>query len=615
MVERCKLNARRLAIVLGLALVAAAAARGGDDPIFERMKKDIFFLASPECEGRGIDTAGINKAAAYIANELKLAGLKPAGKDGTWFQPFTVNIGNAKVSDASTMALTGPDGKISKLEFDKDFKVQPFSSAAKVTAPVIFAGYGLTVPSIKYDDFKDLDVAGKIVVVLRRVPRWTAGDAKNQFAGDREAHAGIEAKIGNCEAHKAAGVIFVNDATEDSKGDPMASFPDGVAGAGIPVVQMKRAQLEAMFAVGKKTTLAEMEKGIDDDLKPRSGPLTGWTATLDTVVSRPSYACKNIIGVLEGSGPLANETVVVGAHYDHLGFGLFGSLGGPKAKNQIHPGADDNGSGTTSVMELARRFGSMKDRQGRRLVFMLFSGEERGLLGSAYYCNKEPLFPLESTMAMVNLDMVGRLNDTTRKLKADGVGSAKEWDALVDRLNADLGFDIEKSAMGLMDRSDLASFYRKGVPCIFFWTGFHDDYHRPTDTADKINIPGMMKVVSLTERVLAHLATEPKRYQHIVMVPKKGAPKSGPAGPRLGIGPNYNDDANNKGVLIEFVTKDGPAAKGGVKEGDRIIAIAGKATPNLNAYMSVMSQQKADSPLEVTVSRGEKELKLTVTPQ
>jgi Peptidase family M28/PDZ domain len=373
-----------------------------------------------------------------------------------------------------------------------------------------------------------------------------------------------------------------------------------------------------MLKAAKKGTLAETEKAIDGDLKPRSVALDGWTATLDVVIARPSIAAKNIIGTLEGAGPLANEIVVIGAHYDHLGFGGPGS----KAKGKtIHPGADDNGSGTTSVMELARRFGAIKNRQGRRLVFMLFSGEERGLLGSAFYCNKEPLFPLESTVAMVNLDMVGRLNDKTNFLKADGVGSAKEWEPLVDKLNADIGFNIEKSAMGLMNRSDLASFYRKGVPCVFYWTGFHEDYHQPTDTADKININGMLKVVSLTEKTLAHLTVEPKRYEYQV-IPQQKAPggKGGagggaaPEGPRLRIGLNYADAAE-KGVLIEFLAKGGPAEKGGMKEGDRIIAVAGKATPNINSYMAAMAQQKANAPLEVTVNRAGKELKLTITPE
>jgi hypothetical protein len=616
MLERCKLNVRRLAMVLGVALVAANAVRGSDDPIFERMKKDIFFLASPECEGRGIDTAGINKAADYIANELKLAGLKPGGKDGGWFQPFTITRGAAKVSETSTMALTGPNDKSIKLEFGKDFKAQPFTATAKVTAPVVFAGYGLTVPKANYDDFKDLDVAGKIVIVIRRVPRWSAADAKDQFAGDRDANAGMEAKIANCVAHKAAGVIFVNDASEAE--DAFATFPGAVVATAVPVVQMKREQLDALLVSSKKTTLAETEKAIDSDLKPRSGSLTGWTATLDTIVARQTFACKNIIGVLEGAGPLANETIVIGAHYDHLGFGTFGSLGGAKAKGQMHPGADDNGSGTTSIMELARRFGALKNRQGRRLVFMLFSGEESGLLGSAHYCNKEPLFPLETTMAMVNLDMVGRLDEKTKLLNADGVGSAKEWDAIVDKYTAGMGFNIVKRPLGLMDRTDLASFYRKGIPGIFFFTDFHPDYHRPSDTPDKINIPAMMKIVDVTEKVVAHVAADPKRYQHIVVAPQKGAGKGGagggPDGPRLRVGLNYADDVN-KGVLIDSVAKDGPGDKGGIKVGDRIIAIAGKATPNLNTYMSVMAQQKANAPLELTVSRGDKEFKLTVTPE
>src|SRR5262249_44178628 len=162
----------------------------------------------------------------------------------------------------------------------------------------------------------------------------------------------------------------------------------------VPVLQLRRSMFDAMVMSAKGQSLVNLEKDIDRDLKPRSGPLTGWSATLTATLKRPVYACKNIIGVVEGSGPLANETVVIGAHYDHLGYGGFGSLAKEPAVKEIHPGADDNGSGTTTIMELARRYAAMKDRKGRRLVFIFFSGEERGLKGSQHYCNKEPLYPL-----------------------------------------------------------------------------------------------------------------------------------------------------------------------------------------------------------------------------
>jgi hypothetical protein len=598
----------RALTILGLLVLAATTSVADDAVSYERMKKDIFFLASPECEGRGVETQGINKAADHIASQLKLAGLKPGGKDGSWFQPFNLSEGAGKVEGVNTLTLRGPLGQEIELKMDKDFQVLPMSGSGKVNGPLVFAGYGIQAKSANYDEFKGVDVAGKIVVVLRRVPRWDNEAA--QFGGHKEAYAGLENKIGNCELHQAAAVILVNDHSEAAGGDKFAAIPGGAASSGgVPTVQLRRNVFDMILTASKGTSLADLEKDIDRDLKPRSGPLSGWTATVQTTLKRPTYACKNIVAVIEGSGPLANETVVIGAHYDHWGYGGWGSLAKNKTEKQIHPGADDNGSGTTTILELSRRFAAMKDRQGRRLVFLWFSGEERGLIGSRYYCNREPLFPLADTVAMVNLDMVGRLKKDD--LKVEGVGTGKGFDDLVDAANADFGFVLQKKKSGT-GPSDHDSFCRKDIPVLFLWTGFHDDYHRPTDTADRINIAGMVKVADLTEKIVTRLATMEKRpeYVHIAETITMG----GGMGPKMRVGIDYGDESN-KGVVIANVVKDGPAAKGGVQAGDRIVAINGQPTMNLNAYMAVMRQQKAGVALDVTVNRKGAELKLKVTPE
>jgi hypothetical protein len=370
--------------------------------------------------------------------------------------------------------------------------------------------------------------------------------------------------------------------------------------------------MDMVFQSCLATTLADVEKAIDRDLSPRGAPLAGWTATVATGVQRTSVACKNIVGVVEGSGPLANETVVIGAHYDHLGYGGAGSRAKEPYKKEIHHGADDNGSGTTSVIELARRFGRMKEPHGRRLVFMTFSAEEMGLLGSRHYCNKEPLFPLANTVAMVNLDMVGRLsedNDTKKgKLIVEGVGTAKTFDHMIDKLNP--GFLLAKQQGGT-GPSDHDSFYRKKVPVIFFWTGIHKDYHRPSDTSDKINISGMRQIADLTEKVILELAGDLKRPEY-VEVQSSFTPTAG-KGPKLGIMPNY--DENKEGLLVGGVTDDGPAAKGGLKAGDVIVELGGKAVKNINTYMVIMAQQQSGQTLEVSVLRDGKKLTLKVVPR
>ncbi len=577
------------------------------------LKKDIYFLASDECEGRGPGTKGIDIAADYISKQLSEAGLKPGGVNGGYFQPFTIK-GAPALGKPNEVVFNGPNATTIGLEVGKDCQVLGLSGSGKADAPLVFVGYGLQAKGENFDEYDGIDVAGKIVVMLRRVPRWSNKDTP--FGGkERDSFASLEKKVALAEANKAAGVILVNDPSEAPKDNlpAFAVFSQGLSSK-IPCVHVKRAWIEPILSSGLGMSLAEIEKGIDDDLKPRSGVIKGWTGKLETTVSRSGIPVKNIIGVLEGKGPLANEVIVVGAHYDHLGYGGAGSLAKTKEK-QIHHGADDNGSGTTSMMELARRFGAMKDRQGRKLVFMAFSAEERGLLGSQHFC-KEPLFPLADVAAMVNIDMVGKLRPDPKtnedKVLVEGVGTAKNFDGLIEKLNAPK-FKFVKQQSGI-GPSDHASFTQKKIPVLFFWTGTHPDYHRPTDTADRINLDGMKKIVDFTETVVAELASDPVRPVFIeVKGGKQGGAVGAPKGPRLGITPNYESD--KEGVLVDAVAEGGAAEKGGLKAGDRIVELAGKNVTNLDTYMVIMASQKLGQEIEIGVIRDQKKVMLKVTPK
>jgi Peptidase family M28/PDZ domain len=314
---------------------------------------------------------------------------------------------------------------------------------------------------------------------------------------------------------------------------------------------------------------------------------------------------KNVIGVQEGHGPLAKETVVVGAHYDHLGFGGAGGSRASLRKMAIHHGADDNGSGSTSILELARRFGAIPKREGRRLVFMTFSGEELGLLGSKHYC-KSPLYPLVDTVAMLNLDMVGRLklDDKSKKdkLLIEAANTAKLFGEVLDTLNKKHDFEMVRSTE-MLPNSDHFSFYQKEVPVLFFWTGLHADYHRPTDTSDKINVRGMRRVVDLSEDVLAQLATSESRPVYIKVKVAGGGGRGD--GPKLGIMPgNYGE--KGEGLLIDDVGAGGPAAKAGLKGGDVIVEMAGKPVKNIQTYMQIMGTQKKGDTIDVIILRDSK---------
>jgi hypothetical protein len=570
-----------------------------------RLKRDITYLASDELEGRGVTTRGVDLAADYVAAEFKKAGLKPAGEGGSYFQPFS--MAGAVLMEPAKLRLRGPSGQRVQLKPGTQFQPLGLSGSGQVSGPLVFVGYGITSTDPEkgpvIDEYADLDVSGKVVVVLRDTPR--ADNKESIGPAWRRKYSSLTEKLNNAAAHKAAAVLFVNDRDTAKDGDDLLNFGYYAAGSAVlrmpdlPVLHVRRSVVEGLM----HESLEGVERDIDRDLKPRSRELTGWAATADVSVWRAKNALKlkNVVGVLEGSGKLADETIVIGAHYDHLGYGGSGSLS-PSKKMAVHHGADDNGSGTTALMELARRFGSAPGREGRRLVFIAFSAEESGLFGSEAYC-KEPLFPLESTAAMINLDMVGRLakdKDTGKdRLTVYGTGTAKTFDGLIEALNKKYDFQLKKVATG-MGPSDQMSFYVKKVPVFFFFTNDHPDYHRPTDTADKINVPGMRRVVDLTDELAAYLATVSERPEYVKVAGPSLSP--GATGPRLGIMPDYGDDG--EGVLLGGVSEGGPAQKAGLKEGDRIVEIAGQPVKNLEGYMVLMRTHKNGDTIDVAVVRN-----------
>jgi hypothetical protein len=623
------------AVTAGLLFVLASPApaqKPFDDPVLERMRKDIFFLASPECEGRGVDTKGIEKAADYIVTEFKEAGLKPAMKNGSYFQPFTITAG-VKLGQPTQLILSGPKDVTKDLKLGTDYNPMGYSPTSKMNAGLVFVGYGITAKELKYDDYAGVDVEGKVVVMMRRLPRYGINGEKrfdtSVQSSDESLHAQFATKIDNAAAHKVAGIIMVNDTSAAGTRDPLPQFANHAVGttpATFPVMFAKRSVVDALIAGGPIKSVADIETLIDKDLKPRSFEITGWKADAEVNVNRTEYKCKNIVGVLEGSGPLADETVVIGAHYDHVGYGNFGSLGGPGAAGKIHYGADDNGSGTTTLMELARRFGAEKNRKGRRLVFIAFSAEERGLFGSVHYC-KEPLFPLEKTAAMVNMDMVGRtkpvpsdwlgIAEMKDRLIVYGTGTGDGFDKLVDKASAEVPFKVSKMAAGT-GPSDHDSFYRKKVPVLFLYTGTHGEYHRPTDIPEKINVPGMKKVADFVQVMVDDLSTRTKPKYQVTRDPwtdpSETRVASRPAGPKLGIRPG-NYESEDGGVLVEGLSPGGAAEKGGIKDNDLIVEIGGKPVKNIGGYMTAMSTQKAGTPVEVVVMRKGKKVTLKVTPE
>ncbi|WP_337174444.1 M28 family peptidase [Paludisphaera sp.] len=616
------LMAAVVASALGMApAVAWAQAPVGEavSPAVARLKADVSYLADDAREGRAPGTEGIEAAADYIAEQFEAMGLKPApGADG-YFQKFSIT-GQPRVGEPMEIVAEGPDGAAIAAAPRADFNALAIGSTGAVdAAPIVFAGYGITAdrPGLKYDDYEGLDVAGKAVIVLRREPQLN--DDASPFEGRKTSDfATFRHKATNAFQHGAGMLIFVNDlaglgADEDALLNLGSAGPEAITR--LPVVHVTREFVEKLLKAAGEPDLATLEKGIDQDLKPRSRELKGVSLTSRITIDRPGIETKNVIGVLEGSGPNADETVVIGGHYDHLGRG--GLLSGSLAflSSDIHNGADDNASGTAMVLELARRLAARPDAPPRRVVFMAFSGEERGLLGSRHYVDN-PLFPIDSTVFMFNFDMVGRL-DPDGELTMIGTGTAPGLGELVDALGAGTGLKIKK-VPGMTDGfggSDHQSFHAKDIPILFAFTGIHSDYHRPSDDSDRINYDGMGRIADYCELILLDVLRRPSRLEFARATPRQAGARQQSASSgmsvTLGVMPDYGDESKS-GMKLSDVREGGPAQKAGIKGGDTIIEIGGKPIGTIYDYMESLGRYKPGDVVDVTVQRDGKDVVLSV---
>jgi hypothetical protein len=619
-----------LAVLVAAAVpVLAVAAEHIVGPAEARLKNDVTFLADDAREGRAPGSSGIEAAAEYIAAGFKGAGLKPApGLDG-YFQPFTLG-GNPTLAGDLALRLNGPDDATLKAEAKTDFMPLAIGTGGTLDhTPIVFAGYGITAKDaaqkLDYDDYAGLDVKDKAVLIIRREPQQDRDDSP--FAGKRNSeYATFRHKATNAFQHGAAAVLLVNDAfslrgekDKEKPKDELLGFLDASAetNSTLPFVMVTRALADKLLSAAGQPSLMSLEEQIDADLKPRSAALSGWSVSLQVQIERKTITTKNVVGVLEGAGPLAEETVVVGAHYDHLGHG--GLFSGSLAflSSDIHNGADDNASGTAMILELARRLARRPDPLPRRIVFVAFSGEERGLLGSKHYVTNPP-YPLASTVLMANFDMVGRLNGKS-ELTLYGTGTTPGLDALVEALGKSAGFTVKKIAEG-HGPSDQESFYLKNIPVVFAFTGNHRDYHRPSDDTERINFSGMARIADFAELILLDVARRPARPEFVRVERKRGSGggdhASGDTGRAsvsayLGTIPSYDDET--KGVKLEGVREGSPAETAGIKGGDIIVGFAGKPVATIYDYTESLARYKPGDTVDVVVKRDGTDVTLKVT--
>ncbi|HEV2835574.1 MAG TPA: M20/M25/M40 family metallo-hydrolase, partial [Pyrinomonadaceae bacterium] len=470
-----------------------------------------------------------------------------------------------------------------------------FSSSAKADGELVFVGYGITASELNHNDYARVNATGKIAVALQGTPdganphgqfvrfegvRWKAVAAKN--AGAKALI--VIAREPNFKDDRLTRLVYDNTA-----GD-----------AGLPVIVVSRQAIEKRLALSS-LSLSQLEQTPDGLV------LTG-EISLATDVIRSEVPAYNVIGTLEGSDPLLKkEVIVIGAHYDHLGRGGEGSGSLAPRSGDIHYGADDNASGTAGVLELARMFSAQKPRPKRTIVFMAFGGEEEGLLGSNYYVN-HPFLPLANTVAMINMDMIGRMKD--RRLIIGGVGTAKEWRDMMAADNGN-GFQLTLNEDGF-GPSDHSSFYSKQIPVLFFWTGTHNDYHKPSDTFEKINYDDEARILQMVAGIVNRLDAADKRLTYTT-AKSDATPRTGGFRVYLGTIPNYAD--SNDGLLLDGVREASPAEKAGLKAGDRIVKIGTRDIKNVYDYTYALGEMKAGEEYVVEVMRGTEKLTVKIKPE
>lgn len=561
-----------LAIALAVVAVPVPPAAGeeNDAEVQRRLANDARYLASEKLEGRGLGSAGLELAGDYIAKQWATAGLKTNQFAGTPYQRLPV-ISSAALGAENQLTLFGPpEGSTStpqqvRWRLREDYIPLASSSSAAVDLPLVFAGYGITAAEQNYDDYAGLDVKGKAVLLLRHEP--ASGPLhRPEDVGASWRNGSFEQKLLNARAHGAAAVLFVTDAGElrqyvraavehwqqaldelaaaqeefkrqenptleqiesarakidqliqqaQATSDELRRLHDpllpleATSGQGtvseIPTAQVRRTAADRLLQAATGESLAALEKQIETASAPRSRSLEPWQLVGKFDVVQAESEARNVVATLEASRPLAAEAIVVGAHYDHLGWGGRGSLA-PK-RHEIHPGADDNASGVSVLLEVARQLAPQRERLRRRVVFIAFTGEEMGVLGSSYYV-QHPLVPLERTVAMINLDMVGRLREN--RVLVGGVASGDCFASLLERLNATDRLDLVPKPSGY-GPSDQIVFSPHHIPVLHFYTGTHESYHRPEDRFETLNLPGMGRIARLVAELVLALGSEEAR--------------------------------------------------------------------------------------------------------
>ncbi len=552
----------------------------------------VQFLASDSLKGRKPGTPEMAVAANFIRDHFKNNGLQLLGEEG--FQWFEI-VADVTLGKDNILRYNGAEGVLKK-----DFIPLAFSSSGRVVAPVVFAGYGFDIKtdSLSWNDYQGMDVTGKWVLILRADPELDNPDSRFIPFSD------IRSKILTAKDRHAAGILVVTPKgyEKEDKLMPLLIENNEVT-SGLPVVYVTRGWANELL---KSTgwTIDSLEQAIVKGKIPHSmDTKMVLTGSVDVVQKKERTA--NVIALLMSDDPLlCNEYLVIGGHYDHLGLGGPGSGSRMPDTVAVHNGADDNASGAAMVLALSDILPGESEKLKRSIIFVTFSAEEMGLIGSKYFIDHSPV-DVKKIKAMFNFDMVGRFDKEKNSIAIGGTGTSVEADSLLKILDQEAPFTVVHSPEGY-GPSDHASFYASGIPVFYFNTGVHTDYHTPFDDIEKLDFTAEKMVGDYAAKVIFTIDTLSKSLTYKESGKKDGYKRGGrKLKVTLGIMPDFAG-TEKSGLRVDGVTPNGPADKGGMKKGDVITGINGLSVGNIYEYMSRFKQLKQGMRISVEIIRDEK---------
>ena len=587
-------------IIVGLCFFwfrqAGPGLNGTSDISEKDIVKHIRFLSDDKRAGRYPGTRGSKDVIAYLINQLKSYGVQPAGEGSSFKQTFSI-LDSVKIGRNNSLKINDRP-----LNIEEDYTPLWFSGNSSVSAEVVFAGYGINLisDSLVWNDYKDLNVDGKWVMVMRHSPERE--NPHSVYAP----HSDLHKKMIEARDRGAVGIIFISQ-VEDSTLIPFKYIP-GYSKSGIPAIHINNEVADDILnSIGSSRKVVQDK--MNSNLKPESFKISDVKISANVELKNIYSRAANVIGkIVSRNHKYRDEYIVIGAHFDHLGYGGPGSGSLKPDTNAIHNGANDNASGTAGLLELAHKLQNNRQLLKRSVLLIGFDAEEKGLLGSKYFI-QNPTVEKSDIVTMINMDMIGKMKDSI--VVIGGVGTSPIFEKILDSLSMDSGLKFEFDQAGY-GPSDHASFYSEDIPVLFFFTGDYDNnYHLPEDDWQFINLKGERQILSVIHDLVIDISRQDLRPSFTLAGPKKQQTQRNNNKVKLGIIPHYGGTID--GLKIDKIyDPNGPAARAGIRSGDIIKSIDKKPVKDIYEYMQRIKDFKKGQSVPIDIKRDGRIIMLTI---